>query len=101
MGEIKFFEDDYIAEIILCNPKKANAIDRKMLLELQEIISEIEKCPSYRVIIIKGEGDKHFSSGADIDEWSSMNPEDYANDWIKLGLMFILFVAVLSVVIFI
>jgi len=85
MGAVNFYEKDYIAEIILSNPNKANAIDLKMLEELKEIISHIHNHPSLRVIIIKGEGDNHFSSGADINEWSSMKPEHYASEWIKFG----------------
>mgnify|MGYP002841847435 FL=1 len=40
MGAVNFYEKDYIAEIILSNPNKANAIDLKMLEELKEIINK-------------------------------------------------------------
>jgi enoyl-CoA hydratase/carnithine racemase len=65
---IKLDRKNGISWIILNRPKKLNAINIIMLEELSEAIDYLEQENEVRCIIIKGQGDKAFSSGADLKE---------------------------------
>jgi enoyl-CoA hydratase/carnithine racemase len=67
-----------IAFITLNRPEVFNAINDKMISELGEVVSDIHKDPSIRVVIITGAG-KAFQAGADIGELSRMNPLQILN----------------------
>jgi enoyl-CoA hydratase/carnithine racemase len=67
-----------IAFITLNRPEVFNAINDKMISELGEVLSDIHKDPSTRVVIITGAG-KAFQAGADIGELSRMNPLQILN----------------------
>jgi enoyl-CoA hydratase/carnithine racemase len=67
-----------IAFITLNRPEVFNAINDKMISELGEVLSDIHKDPSIRVVIITGAG-KAFQAGADIGELSRMNPLQILN----------------------
>ncbi len=60
---------DNVAYIILNNPKKLNAINFEMWLNIGKILEEYEINKSVRCIVLKGEGSKAFSAGADISEF--------------------------------
>ncbi len=65
---IKLNKESGISWIILNRPKKLNAINIMMLEELSEGIDYLEQESKIRCIIIKGQGDNAFSSGADLKE---------------------------------
>ena len=67
-----------IAFITLNRPEVFNAINDKMIFEFGEVVSDIHKDPSIRVVIITG-GGKAFQAGADIGELSRMNPLQILN----------------------
>jgi enoyl-CoA hydratase/3-hydroxyacyl-CoA dehydrogenase len=54
--------------ITLNRPDKLNAINATMLQELSEALDTTEKDTNIRCVIIRGEGEKAFSAGADITE---------------------------------
>ncbi|MGB6977320.1 MAG: enoyl-CoA hydratase-related protein [Gammaproteobacteria bacterium] len=56
-----------IAELTLQRPEKNNALDDKMIIELQSVFKKLQKDPKVYVVILAGAG-KHFCAGADI-EW--------------------------------
>ena len=62
-----------IAFITLNRPEVFNAINDKMISEFGEVVSDIHKDPTIRVVIITGAG-KAFQAGADIGELSRMSP---------------------------
>lgn len=51
----------------LTRPHKANALDMRMLMELQQLLSQSEDDTTVRALIFTGAG-RHFCSGADLDE---------------------------------
>ncbi len=57
-----------ITWITLNRPNKLNAINSTMLQELSEALDTIEKDNNIKCVIIRGEGEKAFSAGADITE---------------------------------
>jgi len=64
-----------IAWITLNRPSKLNAINASMLKELSEATDTIEKEANVRCIIIKGVGERAFSSGADLTELLKLTQE--------------------------
>jgi len=57
--------DEKIVEVILNRVDKANALNKDMLVELNEFFREI--MDERYIVIIRGEGNKYFSAGADIE----------------------------------
>lgn len=55
-----------IGHITLNRPEVRNALDEKMVGELEQAFSHLEQDPTIRIIIIKGAGGKAFAAGADI-----------------------------------
>jgi methylmalonyl-CoA decarboxylase len=70
---VKFEIINSISFITIDNPNKKNAISPDMIEEMIKHIKSLEVNKSIRAIIIKGEGNKVFSSGYDI----SSIKEDY------------------------
>lgn len=66
MGKIDFEVSDHIATITLNNPEKRNAVDKAMSEQLVEAYNEVVKNDDIRVLIMTGEGQQAFSSGASI-----------------------------------
>ena len=57
---------NYIATLTLNRPERLNALDRDVWEGLKKSISEIQSNGEVRVLVIKGAGDKAFSSGLDL-----------------------------------
>jgi len=77
---------DHIAEIVLNRPQKHNAVTREMAAKLQEICANVDKDDAVRVVLIKGAGERAFSSGSDLNTlaqypaaWAFRNRVVYEN----------------------
>jgi len=67
MGEAILREDDgHIATLSINRPEKRNALNPDALFSIGEIVSNLKKDSNIRVIVIRGAGEKIFSSGADL-----------------------------------
>ena len=84
--EIKLSVQDFIAEIVLNRPQKHNAMTQEMAANLQTICSTIDRDDSVRVVLLKGAGDRAFSSGSDLNSlaeypsaWAFRNRVVYEN----------------------
>ncbi len=64
-----------LAIIKLNRPEKLNALNKKMLDELDDCIKNIEKNNSIYGLIITGNGNKAFAAGADIAELHECNKQ--------------------------
>lgn len=80
MIKMEIDKENKIGKIFIDRPEKMNAITVKMRREIGDRISELDKNPDVRVIIIKGLGGKAFSSGGDVSEFLSLTP-DVLIDW--------------------
>lgn len=85
MNKIVFAVHKHIAQIQLNRPEKLNAIDRDMLNELAESIERINQSGEVRVVIIRAAGERAFCAGADIHDWTSLEPMDMWRRWIRDG----------------
>ena len=62
-----------VALLTLARPERLNAIDRRMLGELQEALDAVERDDDLRVMVVKGAGG-NFSSGFDLKEQMEARP---------------------------
>ncbi|MDD7910882.1 enoyl-CoA hydratase/isomerase family protein [Pseudovibrio exalbescens] len=73
-------------EIILNRPEKGNALTYAMLEDLGKICEEARGDRDLRAIVLRGEGDRFFCTGGDIEAWGSLTPHDMGRDWILFGI---------------
>jgi enoyl-CoA hydratase/carnithine racemase len=74
-----------VAELRLDNPAKLNSLTVPMLEALDAHCAALERAPEVRVVIVTGEGDRAFCTGADITAWGPMAPFDFARHWVREG----------------
>jgi enoyl-CoA hydratase/carnithine racemase len=74
-----------VATLRLDNPAKLNCFTVEMLGQLASHLEVIEASPEVRAVIVMGEGDKAFCSGADINAWGGLSPADFARNWVRGG----------------
>src|SRR5579864_7934104 len=67
---------DGIAFITFNRPKVLNALNRKTIEELRDVLLDARVDNSVRVLILTGAGEKSFVAGADIGELSQRTPVD-------------------------
>lgn len=74
----------HVTYVILNRPHRLNAINAEMREELPRVFAEMRENPDVRVIVLKGEGGKAFSAGADISEFTGGKPYQF----VELGEFF-------------
>lgn len=60
-----------VGHIIISNPTKRNAMSLEMWRALPGAIADLDADPQVRVLIIEGDGDEAFISGADISQFEN------------------------------
>jgi enoyl-CoA hydratase len=66
-------KNDGVATLTINSPRTMNALNSKILGELECALYELNLDASVKVVILTGAGDKAFVAGADIKEMSAMN----------------------------
>ncbi len=69
-------EYNSIAIVTINRPKKLNALNNETIRELHEILDELNRDESVRVIFLIGSGEKAFVAGADISEFIDFSQEE-------------------------
>ena len=69
-GSIELVREGARALVTITHPERRNALTRQMWLELAEAMVSLNRDPAVHMVIIRGEGAKAFSAGADIQEFS-------------------------------
>ena len=77
------FEGD-ISLITINRPQSLNALNRDVLISLQQALDEIAQKAQSKVLIITGAGEKAFVAGADIAAMHDLGPVAIA-DYLELG----------------
>ncbi len=71
---ILFEQQEGVATITMNRPKALNALNSKLLGELNATLDKIAADEDIRVLVLTGSGEKAFVAGADIGELSTLNP---------------------------
>jgi enoyl-CoA hydratase len=66
-------DENGIALLTINRPDKLNALNNRVLDELEKAAGEIEENDAIRAVIVTGAGDKAFVAGADIKELNTLN----------------------------
>lgn len=76
MGSVKtHIDDEAIATVTLSNPARYNAMQLSMWQSLRQTMLDLSANQSVRVVILRGEGDRAFVSGADISEFDTLRSD--------------------------
>jgi enoyl-CoA hydratase/carnithine racemase len=70
MAHIEVIRDGHIATVVLNRPEKLNALTKDMWRDLGHAIDALSADDELRCVIVRGAGDKAFSPGNDIAEFS-------------------------------
>ena len=70
---------DHIFEIILNRPDKRNAINMELFRQFDTAVSQANRTPGLRAVLIRGEG-KAFSAGIDVSNLLGLAGE-YGPHW--------------------
>jgi enoyl-CoA hydratase len=71
-GTIETHRDGAIGRVVVTNPAKYNAMSFAMWQALPTALQVLDADPAIRVIVLEGEGEKAFISGADISEFETL-----------------------------
>ena len=85
MKKILFDIKEKIATITINNPEKMNCLDMEMLELLESALLKYKKDKSVHVIVIKGAGDRAFSTGGNLKDFTKLSDFDEVKKWIKYG----------------
>lgn len=66
-------KNDGIALLTINSPKTLNALNSRVLRELESALDALDGDDEVRVVVLTGAGDKAFVAGADIKEMAAMN----------------------------
>src|SRR5689334_22353434 len=66
--------DDGIARIMVNRPEKRNALNRAVMVELDDAFASAAREPRIRAVLLTGAGEKAFVAGADIQELAALGP---------------------------
>lgn len=64
---VRYEVDGHVATVTMCRPEMANALDARMIDELDSALDLAESDEAIRVVVLAGDGD-HFCSGHDLKE---------------------------------
>jgi enoyl-CoA hydratase len=69
MAELITRKESAVGWVIFSNPAKFNAVSHDMWMALPKVITAFDADPDVRLIVIAGDGDRAFISGADISQF--------------------------------
>ena len=78
MPDILIRRDGPVGTVVISNPDKFNAMTTGMWQALPERIAELDADPSIHAIVLAGDGDKAFVSGADISQFGTERTDPQA-----------------------
>jgi enoyl-CoA hydratase/carnithine racemase len=78
MSQVITHKEGSVAHIILSNVAKMNAMTLQMWQALPKAIEMFDRDPEVRVIVVSGDGDKAFISGADISQFDQLRSTEDA-----------------------
>lgn len=76
MANVTHTLDSHVAIITLSNPSRHNAMSLAMWTQLAQTLEQLRSDASVRVVILRGDGDKAFVSGANITEFDTQRSSE-------------------------
>jgi enoyl-CoA hydratase len=80
-GRIRVEREGHLGWIVFDHPQRRNAITAAMWQAIPAAAKELDEDPEVRVVLMRGEGDVAFVSGADISEFAETRTGDGAADY--------------------
>jgi len=80
MAEVKVRREAGIGTVQFSNPEKYNALNFEMWKAIPAALEDFAADPQVRVVVLEGEGEKAFVSGADISQFEGQRTERDARD---------------------
>lgn len=71
MGAVLHTIEGQVATVVLANEARMNAMSLSMWRELAALLETLRQSPDVRVLVLRGEGERAFVSGADISEFGA------------------------------
>ncbi|MEC7768568.1 MAG: enoyl-CoA hydratase-related protein, partial [Acidobacteriota bacterium] len=71
---IKVARENAIIIVTINRPKALNALNRRTISELSQVMTEVASDESIRCVVLTGVGEKAFVAGADINELAEQTP---------------------------
>ncbi|MDB5760356.1 MAG: enoyl-CoA hydratase/isomerase family protein [Burkholderia sp.] len=78
MAGVEMRKEGPVGTIVLSNPDKFNAMTSDMWRALPHLLARLDADPEVRVIVLTGDGDKAFVSGADISQFGEQRTDPAA-----------------------
>ena len=78
MAELITRRDGAVGTILVSNPAKMNAMTFDMWRALPQALRAFDEDPAIRAIVVTGDGDKAFISGADISQFEALRGTEQA-----------------------
>src|ERR1700730_7001819 len=69
--KINAFKDGATGWLVFSNPQRLNAVSYEMWQAIPDAIADFVGDPDIRVVVLRGDGDKAFVSGADISQFET------------------------------
>jgi enoyl-CoA hydratase len=63
--------DGGVAWLVVRNPERLNAVRLEMWQAIPDAVAELAADPNVRVVVLRGDGERAFASGADISEFTT------------------------------
>lgn len=80
-GQIRLEREGALASIVFDHPERRNAVTADMWLDLVRIARELDADDSVRVVVLRGEGELAFVSGADISQFEEQRTGEDARKY--------------------
>jgi enoyl-CoA hydratase len=68
---IDYAKEDGIAQIVLNRPRVLNAHNMQMRDDIYQVLGAIQDDPDVRCVVLRGEGERAFCTGADLSEFGT------------------------------
>jgi enoyl-CoA hydratase len=85
MSGVRLQVTDGVAELRLDNAARLNCFTVDMLAEMAGHLETIEARDDILAVVVTGEGDRAFCSGADINAWGDLTPAEFGRGWVRGG----------------
>lgn len=69
-GKLRVERNGPLAEVVFDHPERRNAVTTEMWRQIPEIARTLDADPAVRVVVLRGEGELAFVSGADISQFA-------------------------------